>query len=272
VALVVVVLAGAGIAGYELSRSGTDTGTALTSAVTTTENSKTADVAMSISIGAGGSSITIAGNGDSDLASNATNLTLNYSAGGQAFAERAVIDGATAFYNIGPLVGEVVPGKSWVSIGVGKTSGSNSFGAGGIFSDPSTLIAVIGEPGTAIHSLGPSTLDGANVQEYSVDLGPAGIKKAISSQAMPNALRSEMSMVHYTQLGYIVAVDGTDHVAQVRTTGAYSAAGEKFTVSGTMDMSDYGTPVTIEPPPANQVVSSQRFDAIARQDSGTSTA
>jgi hypothetical protein len=269
---VVVLLAGVGIGMYAVSKSGPDTGTALTSAVTTTEQSKTADVALSMSIGAGGPSITIAGNGASDFATNATNLTLSFSAGGQQIAERSVIDGATAYYNIGPLVGEIVPGKSWVSMDIGSSaSGSGSFGTGGIFSDPSTLLAVIGAPGTALHSLGPSGVGAARVQQYSVDLGPAGIKKALSSETLPSSLRAEMSAVHYTEMDYVVAVDGTNHLTQVRTTGAYSVAGEHFTVASTMDMSDYGTSVTVAPPPASAVVSYQRFETIAGQDRGNAT-
>jgi hypothetical protein len=272
VAAVTVVLVGAGVAGYELSRSGTDTGTALTSAVATTVQSKTADVAMSISIAAGGPSVTIAGNGDTDLANNATNLTLTFSSDGQPLTERAVTDGATAYYNMGPLVGEVVPGKSWVSMDVGKSgSGSSSFGAGGIFSDPNTLIAVIGAPDTAMHALGPAVVGGDRVQQYAVDLGPAGIKKVLSSESLPSNLRAEMSMVHYSRLDYVVGVDGTDHVTQVRTTGAYTAAGEQFTVSATMDMSGFGTPVTVVRPPADEVVSFQQFESVAGQDQGAST-
>ena len=272
VAAVAVLLVGTGVAVYERSHSGPNTGSALTSAVATTEQSKTADVALSMSLGAGGPSVTIAGNGDSDLARNATNLTLALSADGQALTERAVIDGTTAYYNIGPLVGAIVPGKSWVSMDVGKSSSSSSsFGTGGIFTDPSTLIAVIGAPGTALHALGPAVVNGSRVQQYSVNLGPAGIKKAIGSDTLPGNLRAEISMVHYNQLDYVVGVNGTNHVAQIRTTGAYSAAGEHFTVTGTMDMSDFGTPVTVAPPPASAVVSFQRFETIASQDQGTST-
>ena len=187
VAAVVVLLAATGVAVYERSHSGPSTGTALTSAVATTEQSKTADVALSMSLGAGGPSVTIAGNGDSDLAKNATNLTLAFSADGQPLTERAVIDGPTAYYNIGPLVGAIVPGKSWVSMDVGKrASSSSSFGSGGIFTDPSTLIAVIGAPGTALHALGPAVVNGSHVQQYSVHLGPAGIKKAIGSDTSPS--------------------------------------------------------------------------------------
>lgn len=77
-------------------------------------------------------------------------------------------------------------------------------------------------------------------------------------------------MVHYSRLDYVVGINGTNHVAQIRTTSAYSAAGEHFTVTGTMDMSDFGTPVTVAPPPASTVVSFQRFETIAGQDHGTS--
>jgi hypothetical protein len=83
-------------------------------------------------------------------------------------------------------------------------------------------------------------------------------------------MRAEMSMVHYSQLDYVVGVNGTNHVAQIRTTGAYSAAGEHFTVTATMDMSGFGTPVTVTPPPASAVVSYQRFETIAGQDQGAS--
>ncbi len=271
-ATVAVLVVGTGVAVYERSHSSPDTGTALTSAVATTEQSKTADVALSMSLAAGGPSVTIAGNGDSDLAGNATNLTLAFSAAGQPLTERAVIDGTTAYYNIGPLVGGVVPGKSWVSMDVGKSSSSSSsFGTGGIFTDPSTLIAVIGAPGTALHALGPAVVNGSRVQQYSVNLGPAGIKKAIASDTLPGNLRAEMSAVHYSRLAYVVGINGTNHVAQIRTTGAYSAGGVHFTVTGTMDMSDFGTPVTVAPPPPSAVVSFQRFETIAGQDHGTST-
>ena len=142
-----------------------------------------------------------------------------------------------------------MPGKSWVSMDNGKSSSSSSgFGTGGIFTDPSTLIAVIGRsPGTGLHALGPAVVNGSRLQQYSVHLGPAGIKKAIGSDTLPGNLRTEISMVHYNKLDYVVGVNGTNHVAQIRTTGAYSAAGEHFTVTGTMDMSDFGTPVTVRP-------------------------
>ena len=77
-------------------------------------------------------------------------------------------------------------------------------------------------------------------------------------------------MVHYSQLDYVVGIDGTNHVAQIRTTGAYSAAGEHFTVTGTMDMSDFGTPVTVAPPPARRGRVVPAFETIAGSGSGAS--
>ena len=37
-----------------------------------------------------------------------------------------------------------------------------------------------------------------------------------------------------------------------------------------MDMSDFGTPVTVVPPPANEVVPFQQFEKVANQDQGDS--
>ncbi len=74
------ILAGAGVAAYELSGyNGSDTGSTLSSAVTTSLHGRSADVALSMTIGAGGQGLTIAGNGDTSFATSASNLTLTYS-------------------------------------------------------------------------------------------------------------------------------------------------------------------------------------------------
>ncbi len=270
----VVILAGAGVAAYELSGyNGSDTGSALSSAVTTSLHGRSADVALSMTIGAGGQGLTIAGNGDTSFATSASNLTLTYSVGGQPLTERAVIDGSTAYYNLGPVVGDVVPGKSWISIDMGKdASGTSGVGAGGIFSDPSAMLTVLRAEGTAVHALGSSSVDGAPVQGYSIRLGPAGIAKTITSEHVPAYMRAEVSSVHYSRLSYEVYVDGANDLKQIRTTGAFSVAGQGATIASTMEFSNYGTAVSVQAPPAGQVIPARQFDQVARQDQGTSTA
>ena len=39
-----------------------------------------------------------------------------------------------------------------------------------------------------------------------------------------------------------------------------------------MEFSNYGTAVSVQAPPAGQVIPARQFDQVARQDQGTSTA
>ena len=158
-----------------------------------------------------------------------------------------MIDGATAYYNLGPLVGEVVPGKSWMSMERRETVRRvrSSFGAGGIFTNPNSLIAVIGAQGTAVRSLGRSDVGGAGAQRVRPPPGPGGDQEgAFVAGAADGPCGPRCRLAHYKRLDYVVAVDDTEHLTQIRTTGAYSVAGQNFTVTATMDMSDYGTPVS----------------------------
>ena len=153
----VLVLASAGAAVLAIVEKGqgpSENNTALQSAVVNTVHSKTADIAMSLTISLGaGPGIKIEGNGATDLIKHATNLTMSLNVDGQALAERVVIDGSVGYVNLGPAVGIVVPGKSWVSEDEGSpTTGSSGVGSGGIFSDPSALIEVLNTEGTSVRA------------------------------------------------------------------------------------------------------------------------
>ncbi len=271
VAIVVVVLIGAGIAVYTVHTSSAPPQNAVEQAVATSVQSKTADLALAMTIDAG-AHLTITGNGDINLVTNASNLTLSYEAGGQTLAERAVQNGSMEYYNLGPIVAYVAPGKSWVSQNTGQGgSGTSGVGAGGIFSNPGALLAVLKAEGTSITRLGPSTVDGAAVQGYSIDVSQAGIRKVIASTAVPPYLKAELSEIHYTKLDYGIYVDDTHHLKEVRGTGAFTLEGETFGVSSTMDFSNYGTPVSVVDPPASEVIPYQQFQKIVSQDQGDSS-
>jgi len=269
-------LASVGAAVYALAEKGSgagDNNAALQSAVATTVHSKTADIAMSVTISLGaGPGLKIEGNGATDLVKHATNLTMSLNVEGQTLAERVVIAGSTGYVNLGPEVGTVVPGKSWVSEDEGSpTTGASSVGSGGIFSDPSTLIAVLDTEGTSVRALGPSTVVGTPVTGYSIHLGPAGIAKTIRSETIPKSARSAVASAHFHSLDYRVFVDGTNHLRQVRAEGSFAAEGIQAKASSTVDFSDFGTSVTITPPSPNQVVPIEQFEKIVQQDEGTAT-
>ena len=52
-------------------------------------------------------------------------------------------------------------------------------------------------------------------------------------------------------------------MARIVASGTYPESGHTVTASTTLDLSHYGTPVSVAPPPPTQVVSEQQFQASA---------
>ena len=269
-AVVVVLIAAVGVAVYAVKGNSPDPNGALESAVAHTIGTKTADVALSVSVGAAGIHESIDGNGTTNFGTNATNMTLTYDAEGRSIVERAIVDGSTGYFNVGPIVGEVAPGKSWLSLNLntGSTSGPNGVAGGSIFSDPNTMIEVLESAGTSVTMLGSSTVDGVAVQEYAIHLSPAGIAKVMRSSRVPASLRAQLSQVQYNRLEYVVDIDGADHLREVRVTGGFGAGGFGATVTSAMHLSDYGVPVHVVPPPADEVITMQQFEKLEAQSQG----
>ena len=269
-AIVVVLIAAIGVVVYAVKGNGPDPNGALESAVAHTVGAKTADVAISVSVGAAGIHESIDGNGTTNFVTNATNMTLRYDAGGRSIVERAIVDGSTGYFNVGPIVGEVAPGKSWLSLNLnsGSTSGPNGVAGGGIFSDPNTMIKVLETAGTSVTMLGSSTVDGVAVQAYAIHLSPAGIAKVMRSSRAPASLRAQLAQVHYDRLDYVVDIDGADYLREVRVSGSFGAEGIGATVTSAMHLSDYGIPVHVVPPPADEVIPLQQFEKLDAQSQG----
>ena len=58
-------------------------------------------------------------------------------------------------------------------------------------------------------------------------------------------------------------MDGTGRVSRIVAVGTYPDSGQTVTASTTLDLSHYGTPVSVAPPPPPQVVPEQQFEASA---------
>ena len=264
---VVVLLAVVGVVVYEAKGPGPDPNGALESAVGHTVGAKTADVALSVSVGAAGIHESIEGNGTTNFVTSASNMTMTYDAQGRSIVERAIVDGSTGYFNVGPIVGEVAPGKSWLSLNVssGSTSGPNGIAGGGLFSDPNTMVQVLRTTGTTVSMLGSSTVDGVPVQGYAIHLSSAGIAKAVRSTRVPASVRAELSQVHFDRLDYVVFISGADYLKEVRVTGALGAGGLDASVTSAMHFSDYGIPVHVSPPPADEVIPLSQFERLEAQ-------
>jgi YD repeat-containing protein len=269
-AAVVVLIAVIGVVVYAVKGNGPDPNGDLERAVAHSVGAKTADVALSVSVGAAGLHESIEGNGTTNFLTNASNMTLTYDAQGRSIVERAIVDGSTGYFNVGPIVGEVAPGKSWLSVSVssGSPSGPNGIAGGGLFSDPNAMVGLLRTTGTTVTMLGSSVVDGVPVQGYAIHLSPAGIAKVLRSSQVPASVRAELAQVHFDRLDYAVDIDGANHLKVVRVTGRFGAGGLVGTVTSAMHFSDYGIPVHVSPPPADEVIPLQQFERLQAQAQG----
>jgi YD repeat-containing protein len=265
---VVLLIAAIGVVFYAVKGNGPDPNAALEGAVAHSVGARTADVPLSVSVGAAGINESIDGNGTTNFVTDASNMTMTYHAQGRTVVERAIVDGSTAYFNVGPLVGEVAPGKSWLSVNVssGSTSGPNGIAGGGLFSDPNTMVQVLRTSGTTVTMLGSSIVDGVPVQGYAIDLSPAGIARAMRSTEVPPSVRTLLSQVPYKRLEYIVDIDADNYLKEVRVNGVLGAGeGLQATVASAMHFSDYGIPVHVSAPPGDEVIPLQQFQRLEAQ-------
>jgi hypothetical protein len=269
-AAVALLLVGTGVVVYAANGDGTNPTNALETAVANLHRAKTAEIALTLSVGANGQGLKMTGNGVTNVLTNATNETLIYNLGGTSFSARAIIDGPTAYFNYGARVGRLVPGKSWVSIDVGQSGASGSQSTG-IYSDPTAMVAVLGSRDTVVRALGASDVNGIAVQGYSIDLGPAGIAHLLRSTYFPPDAKRALASSHFSRLDYTAFIDASNRLRDVRTVSNYSVEGLQFTAQGDMSLSDFGVHVTITDPPASQVIPFQQFEKIAAQSQGTAT-
>ena len=120
---------------------------------------------------------------------------------------------------------------------------------------------------SSAREVGRVQVDGAPATEYSISLGQAALSHVFGAAGLPSFVRS----APYTQLNEQAYVDGTGHVSRIVAVGSYPVSGQSVTAAITLDLSHYGTPVSIAPPPASQVVPEGQFEASAARLGATST-
>jgi hypothetical protein len=239
----------------------------LPAAVASTVTASTADVAYSLAIN-GSQAASINGGGSVDLATQGSNLSLTYSQGGRSFPEQIVYDGGHGFYDLGAIVNYVTPGYSWVSTDLAPGSPPvPGIGVGGVLADPSGLVALLQASESSARDVGSVQVDGAPATEYSIALSQAELTHVLASAGLPSIVRS----APFTELNEQAYVDGTGRVSRIVAVGTYPVSGQSVTATTTLDLSHYGTPVSIAPPPSSQVVPEGQFEASAARLGGAPT-
>jgi hypothetical protein len=260
VALAVIVVAGGS---FLLFGRRTSADAAVAQAVNSALASDSADLVISGSAGAEGATFTISGSGAVDFQQNSLQMTINLSGAGQQITEQAVYLDKVIYLNLGDKIGQILPGKSWLSLDLSQLSekgAATSLGAGSPFSsDPAAALQALRQEGNTATDLGPSTVNGTNVEGYSVHVNPATIKNEIEQENLPAWMKQAAESVSESNVGYKVFVDTSGHLARVTTDLTVSASGTSVNEGFTMDFVHYGTPVNVTAPPGGEVATIQSF-------------
>jgi hypothetical protein len=223
---------------------------------------KTADLGLSMTIqGPGGVAITATGSGTVDFAHDAGQLDVAYAGStqmsGMELKELFIGD---SFYLSIPGISQVVPGKTWVSESL---AGANSVTPGS--SNPAALLQLLAEEGGTVTSAGTTTIDGEGVRAYNVAVSASALAKRLAHAEVPASVAAEAETIfgsagiHMT----VYVTSATNLVRRIAFTMHLTVAGQTVGATVTEDLTDYGVPVSISAPSADQVMTLQQFEAAA---------
>jgi hypothetical protein len=236
----------------------TNADAAVVAAVNSSLSSRTADLVISGSGGTASDQFTISGTGAIDFGHNSLQLTANFSMGADQLEEQEVYLNGVAYVNPGKELGQILPGKSWVSLNLGQqTSGSTSSslggGTGSLGNDPAAVLRALSQDGNTATDIGPSTINGVPVEGYAVRVDAAAIQKDIAQENLPAWLQQELQHVSNPSVDYKVYIDGSGLLTRLTTVTTETVSGQAVSENFTIDFSDYGVPVNVTAPPADEV-------------------
>jgi hypothetical protein len=232
--------------------------------------SHSADFTVSGSGGAAGQDFSLTGNGAIDFAQNDLQMTLTASSGPEQLTEQAVYLNKVIYLNLGSAVGQIVPGKSWISLDLSQLSqggAAQSLGTGSsLGNDPVAALQALAQDGNKATDLGSSTVDGVTVEGYAVHLNAATLKADIAKENLPSWMQDAVSSVSNPNIDYKVYVDNSGRLVRMTTETTATVSGLSVNEAISMDFSDYGAAVDVSAPPSGDVESFQSF---LQQASGT---
>ena len=131
-------------------------------------------------------------------------------------------------------------------------------------------LQALAQQGNSVSDLGPSVVDGQSVQGYAVTLDPAVVKRELNQADLPAWLRALASKVTLGRAAQNVYLDAGGNLVRLSSdiTERAGSAGP-IKVQESLDFSDYGAPVSISTPPADQVIPFSQFLQLAGQSSAT---
>ena len=238
--------------------------TIIAAAFDKTSAAKTARIALTFQLVSGASTSSTGvnergtGTGVIDFARRLADVTVNEPTG-QSIEERLIA--TNAYVKLPPQLAAVQPqlrGKSWLHEQLPANTTSLGFGSSGSdASDPTSVLRLVSMVSNSVTKVGTETVRGTQTTHYRaiVDFGKAAAKRGLPAaqiQALETALGTTTFPVDLWIDGHGVARRMQFHFPLPKATTA-SAAGKSGQITETLDLYDFGIPVSVQPPPASQV-------------------
>ncbi len=216
-------------------------------AATKTQEAGTFAFDYTASIQIFGHTVSLDGSGKTDTSTGAGQMSLSFAGmpgTANAGAQMLIVD-KTVYVQSSQLAGKLPSGKQWLKVDVSRLAAAKGQPLGSLNEiDPQQwLQQLLASKDT--QKLGTDTVQGETMTHYraTVDL----------SQAAKGKARDSLSQLGVSSLPVDIWVDGQGLVRQVQTSLSLSKQlqGTSFTL--TFDMHDFGTPVSVTAPPADEV-------------------
>jgi hypothetical protein len=206
-----------------------DVSGALELAFSKTMDAKTAKVSMVLKTDTNGTATTINGDGLVQFNPMAEQLTMRV--GGQQI-QTIMVDG----------VEYVQVGGNWQKVNISQLTGGSSQGA-----DPTQMLSYLQGVSSSVTSTGTTTIRGSQATGYqaTIDLDKVAAKENSDQQ---QATKKAEQALGTSSVPIEVWLDGQGRLVREHVAMTVTAAGHKVSTDTTIDMYDYGTPVSIKAP------------------------
>lgn len=238
-----------------------------------------ADVTYAVSLRNGvgtadGTGVTYATSGAFSWATDQGALTYTYSDRALSLSESAIVDGTTTYSKHVPVPGAAT---GWMeAVWSGKPSAgtsildliSGSFDEGGPESDPdpSVILSLLQAEATSVENLGGDQLGGTHTAHYRAIIPFAQfIPEAVFPVSQFQRVFGSVTLpVDYwvNQAGLLAQLQFVIHVLHMPELPKFGP----FSMAYSVDLSNYGVPVSVSPPPSDLVTSHE--SCTSTQDSG----
>jgi hypothetical protein len=224
----------------------------LVSAAAATTRTGTARASMVLDMSFGGNEVTAKGDGLVDFGAERASMTMDMPAAGGAM--RIIADGDLVYMQ-GAMYQAVAQGKPWVATDTTRMASSpfSGMGTGAGGADVLSSLRALQDKGVVrqVREVGTDEVRGVRTVKYEGEFDPDALMDSMSGAT--KEVRAALRQVRMDSAAMAVWVSDDDLVRRMTSTFSLSMAGSEMKMSMTIELFDFGIPVQIDIPPADQV-------------------